>query len=154
MLRRRGGPDRARARARAGAAFPLLFALLACDTQTKREAGALVVAVERFRVAANDDRPHMVEPVRAAPCSEAEVCDAKAACLAMIEPTVRAILLEHEVAARLDDIEHGRLKPDDPIAVRLRGEIDEAERLLKEGRAAMDGCDKRTVADATSGRSR
>ena len=79
-------------------------------------------------------------------CSDAEVCAAKQACLAAIDPTTRALSLKDEVAARVVDIQAKRLAPDAPEADALPGKLDQAELLLREGRAKMTVCDAKLAA--------
>jgi hypothetical protein len=116
---------------------------IACTGSAKRETRALAEAVDRYRHA--DDRAKDVQgqAVAAVACTDARVCGAKQACTAAIEPTNRALALKDEVTRRLDDLEQKRLAPDSPEAQALPGKLDEAERLLKEGRAKMADCDAR-----------
>jgi len=83
--------------------------------------------------------------VVAVACTDAEVCAAKQVCLAAIVPTTRALVLKDEVAARLGDLQAKRLAPDAPEADALPAKLDEAERLLHEGRAKMTECDAKLV---------
>ena len=76
-------------------------------------------------------------------CSDARVCDAKADCVAAVDATTRALALKDEVAARVGDIERGTLDRGSPEAQALPGKLDEAERLLKEGRDRMRLCDQK-----------
>jgi hypothetical protein len=57
-------------------------------------------------------------------------------------PTARALVLKDEVARKLDDIEHGRLSRDSPEASALAGKLDEAEKLLAEGREKWSSCER------------
>jgi hypothetical protein len=75
-------------------------------------------------------------------CTDAKVCTAKRACLAAIDPTARALALKDEVVRRVADLEEKRLSPESPEAQALPGKLDEAERLLREGRAKMPDCEK------------
>ena len=72
------------------------------------------------------------------------------ACVAAIEPTSRALALKDEVAARLAEVEARRLAPDSPEARALPDKLDEAQRLLEEGRAHMADCDARLAALAVA----
>lgn len=76
-------------------------------------------------------------------CSDARVCDVKAECVAAVDATTRALALKDEVAARVGDIEHGTLDRGSPEAQALPGKLDEAEKLLKEGRDHMRLCDEK-----------
>jgi hypothetical protein len=124
----------------------LLAALVACSSVAKREAGSLVEAVDRFRRAENPAKPAAANDVRVAACTDAEVCAAKAACLAAIEPTTRALEINAEVERALADLEAKRLAPSDPAARELPKKLDQSEGLLKQGKAAMPACDAQTLA--------
>ena len=125
------------------ALLPLVVTLTACSGPGKREAAALVAAVDRYRQAAGASKEAEGQAVAGVPCSDSRVCDAKQACVAAIEPTTRALALKDEVSRRLVDLEGKRLAPDSPEADALPGKLDEAERLLKDGRARMAACDAR-----------
>jgi hypothetical protein len=118
-----------------------LEALGACGGGAKRESAALSDAVDRYRRADDGSKASQGQSVVAVACTVAEVCAAKRACLAAIDPTTRALALKDEVAARLVDLQAKRLAPDAPEAAALPGKLDEAERLLHEGRTQMADCD-------------
>ncbi len=121
-----------------------LCAPAACTgSAARRESAALSDAVDRYRRADNASKPNQRQTVLAVACTDAEVCAAKQVCLAAIDPTTRALTLKDEVAARLLDIQTARLAPDAPEANALPAKLDEAERLLHEGRTKMSDCDTR-----------
>ena len=120
--------------------------LVACSSGAKREAGSLVEAVDRFRRAENVAKPAAAAAVRATSCTDAEVCAARTACLAAIDPTTRALELNAEVERALVELEAKRLAPTDPAARELPKKLDESERLLGQGKAAMVACDEQTLA--------
>jgi hypothetical protein len=113
-----------------------------CDNAGAREASALSSAVDQYRRAGNAAKGERAQSVVAVTCTDAEVCAARAACLAAISPTVQALALKDDVAARLADLEAQRLAPDASEATALPAKLDDAERLLKEGHEKMEGCDK------------
>jgi hypothetical protein len=113
----------------------------ACTGAGKREAASLSEAVDRYRRADDGSKEAHGRDVAALSCTEARVCEAKQACLAAIEPTTRALALKDEVVRRLGDLEQKRLAPDSPEAQALPGKLDDAERLLEEGRTKMTVCD-------------
>ena len=115
----------------------------ACGNPGKREAATLSDAVDRYRHAADASKEAEGKAVAAVACSDARVCDAKLACVAALEPTTRALALKDEVARLLIELEQKRLAPDSPEAEALPGKLDEAERLLKDGRTGMARCDAR-----------
>lgn len=128
-------------------ARPLAAALLlgalasACTSAAKRETATLTEAIDRYRHAQGPAKETDGQAVAAVPCTDARVCAAKQACVAAIDPTTRSLALKDEVARSLSDIEQKRLAPDSGEAQALPGKLDEAERLLKEGRARMADCD-------------
>jgi hypothetical protein len=126
---------------RGPAAFILTCVLGGCTGSAKREGAALTDAVDRYRRAESSAKAAQGQAAFAVTCSDAEVCAAKQACLAAIDPTTRALSLKDEVAARVVDIQAKRLAPDAPEADALPGKLDQAELLLREGRAKMAVCD-------------
>jgi hypothetical protein len=125
------------------AILAFLSTLDACSGQGKREATTLTDAVDRYRRADDASKATQGQAVAAVACTDARVCEAKQACVAAIEPTTRALELKDEVARRLVELEQKRLAPDSQEAQALPGKLDEAERLLKDGRAKMADCDAR-----------
>jgi hypothetical protein len=123
-------------------AVALASTLSACGGAAKRETASLAAAVDRYRSADGASRAARAEGIAAVVCTDARVCDTKQTCLAAIDATGRALALKDEVASRLVDIEQKRLAPDAPEAAALPGKLDEAERLLGEGRAKMASCEK------------
>jgi hypothetical protein len=116
--------------------------LIACTGSAKREAATLVAEFDRYRRADNASKAAEAQRIANVSCSDAQVCGAKHACLAAIDPTVRALAIKDEVARRLADIEHKRISPESSDAQALPGKLDEAERLLNEARAKMPDCEK------------
>ncbi len=122
--------------------------LAGCGTPAKGEARALVHAVDTFRrgngSASSPSLPRaaQVQAVREVPCSDSRVCAARDACVAAIAPTAQALAIKDQVALRLSDIEARRLAPDAVEAQALPGQLDEATRLLAEGRSKMAVCDE------------
>jgi hypothetical protein len=121
----------------------LVSTLTACNNPGKREAADLVDAVDRYRRADDAAKDARGKAVAAVACTDSRVCDAKQACVAAIEPTTHALALKDEVARLLAEVEQKRLAPDAPEAATLPAKLDEAERLLKDGRAGMARCDAR-----------
>jgi len=117
--------------------------LVGCTGAGKHEAASLVNAVDAFRHAPGPAKAQRGQAVADVQCSDAKVCEAKRACVAAIEPTVRALALKDEVTARVAEIEKGTLAKDSPEAQALPGKLDEAEKLLTDGRARMQVCDSR-----------
>jgi hypothetical protein len=117
-----------------------------CSNPAKREAASLIEATDRYRRAENAAKPGLAQAVIAATCTDEEVCETKQACVAAIEPTVRALRLKDEVAAHVDELEKGTLAPDDPVAQKLQGQLDEAKDQLSRGKDAMPACEQKVLA--------
>ena len=119
------------------------LALGACHGSGKGEAASLDDAVDRYRRAEGAEQLSKMQAVTDLPCTIPEVCEAKAACLAAMAPTTRALALRDEVARMLGDLQENRLPLDAAAAQELPGKLDEATRLLQEGRTKMAECDKK-----------
>jgi hypothetical protein len=116
--------------------------LLACPASAKHEAATLLAAVERYQRAGNSSKAAEVQSLAGVVCTDTKVCGAKRTCLAAIEPIARALTLKDDVQRGIADIEQKRLSPDSPEARTLPGKLDEAEKLLDEGRANLPACEK------------
>jgi len=122
----------------------LVLSGLACQGATaKRESAALTEAVDRYRNAEDAAKSERAQAVLALACSDTTVCDVKRVCMAAIEPTTKALELKNEVAQRLNDLDQKKLSPDSPEVAALPEKLDEATRMLQDGRAKMADCDKR-----------
>ncbi|HSY23784.1 MAG TPA: hypothetical protein VK841_16765, partial [Polyangiaceae bacterium] len=75
--------------------------------------------------------------------TDTTVCDVKRLCMGAIESTTKALALKNEVAQRLNELDQKKLAPDSPELEALPGKLDEATRMLQEGRTQMLDCDKR-----------
>ena len=115
----------------------------ACSVSPKREAVTLVAAMDRYQRDANGAKVADVQAVAAVACSDGQVCETKRACLDAIEPTARALALKDEVSARVDDLQAKKLAPDAPEAQSLPGKLEQATKLLNEGRAKMPLCERK-----------
>lgn len=120
-----------------------MLVLGACHGSGKGEATSLDDAVDRYRRAEGPQKLSELQAVTDLPCTIAEVCEAKTACLAAIGPTTRALALKDEVGRMLGDLQEKRLPLDAAAAQELPGKLDEATRLLQEGRTQMTDCDKK-----------
>ena len=117
---------------------------LACQGgAAKRESAALTEAVDRYRNADDAAKSERAQAVLALACTDATVCDVKRVCMAAIEPTTKALELKNEVAQRLNDVDQKKLPADSPEVAALPEKLDEATRMLQDGRTKMADCDKR-----------
>ncbi|MGH7296209.1 MAG: hypothetical protein ACRELB_14805 [Polyangiaceae bacterium] len=120
--------------------------LCACTSAAKGETAALASAVDRYRRAEASGKEAAGRALGGVACTDPRVCEARRACVAAVEPTVRALALKDEVTRRLADVEQKRLAPDSPEAMALPDKLDEAQRLLEEGRSHQADCDARLAA--------
>jgi hypothetical protein len=119
------------------------LALGACHGSGKGEAASLDDAVDRYRRAEGAQKTAELQAATDVPCTITEVCEAKTACLAAMGSTTRALDIKDEVARMLGDLQEKRLPLDAAAAQELPGKLDEATRLLQEGRTKMADCDKK-----------
>lgn len=106
----------------------------------------MVGAVDRFRQAENASKPDMADALAKVPCSDAEVCATKTACVAAADPTARGLRLQHEVEQGLADLKAGKIDKDSPIATGLPAKLEESTRLRDQGDHALDECDRQVTA--------
>jgi hypothetical protein len=121
------------------------LALGAC-TSTRRDARSLLEAVDRYRKAEMKAKGPLADALAAVSCSAAEVCAAKAACLASAQPTVKGIALKVEVEAALADLHAGKTTQEDVASRGLAQKLDQATGLLEEGEAKLSACDAQITA--------
>jgi hypothetical protein len=110
------------------------------------EARTLVTAVDAYRGAENPDKANASKAVHDAACTARDVCEAKTACIAAIDPMVQALALSSEAQKGLDDLEAKRLAPDDPRARALPQKAEDAETLIAKSHDAMPACEEKIVA--------
>jgi hypothetical protein len=114
-----------------------------CADPAKGEAASLVAAIDRFRRAEYPGKPALLGPLKDVPCKDATVCAAKDACVAHAEPLVQAITMKTEVQLRLGDGDAAAMDLEARAA--MLAKLDEASRLLDQGRAAQGACDQKTL---------
>lgn len=122
---------------------PVLLSFACQSSAGRRESASLAEAVDRYRNAEENAKSERAQGVLALVCTDASVCEVKRLCMAAIEPTTKALALKNEVAQRLNALDEKRLAPDSPELAGLPEKLEEATRLLQEGRTKMLDCDKR-----------
>ena len=125
------------------ATVALTLALGACSNPSKGEAASLVAAVDRFRRADFAGKPALLAPLQEVACTDREVCAAKRACVAHAEPLVASIRAKNEVDQRMQNADAEPLDPD--ARAGLIRKLDEASRLLDQGRTAQGACDEKIL---------
>jgi hypothetical protein len=124
----------------------VLFALFCAScSSAKQEASFLVAAIDRFHRAENIDKPSRAADLAAVRCSDPGVCEAKAACVVATKATADALRLKATVESTLAELRHGTLSKTDDGVRTLPSMLDEAGRLLDEGRNQMPACDQKIL---------
>jgi hypothetical protein len=77
----------------------LALLTVACTAQARTETQQLVTAVDRFRKASNAEKPSHVDAIKQSPCSDAEVCTARATCVESAEATAKGLSLTSQAGA-------------------------------------------------------
>lgn len=123
----------------------LIFATSIGCSHTQ-EAKSLIEAVDRYRKAPTDQQPPLADAIAKVQCSDNEVCAAKDACLKSASATAKGIRKRQEVEKVLAEVLDGSLPKTDPRAMKSYGDLDESDRLMKEGMDALPACDEKLVA--------
>jgi hypothetical protein len=96
--------ERALLRLGSGGALALGLLLIGCPdgSRGKSEAEAVSRAVNLLRNADNDEKPKLLDSLRATECDKADVCAVRSACLAGYELLVGTLARVEDVASRPD----------------------------------------------------
>jgi hypothetical protein len=125
--------------------YVLLALLAACRESPRQDATAIAELVERYRLGDAGSLSGATSALRALPCSEADVCDAKRACLAFLEPLERRWALQVALEAEMSGLElrkeAGVLRSDDPALAAVRAATGEAAEREAEAIAARRECE-------------
>jgi hypothetical protein len=120
--------------------------LAACESAERRDAQVVLEAVVRFRKADGPSTPAAFDALKATPCVAPDVCHARDVCLAAGDPVAKGFRLKAEVERDLAALHDGTLPKDSPEAQDMPRKLEEAEELLKKGRAALAACDEAALA--------
>lgn len=118
-----------------------LLVLLA--TCSRGEARSVIEAVDRYRKAPTDQQPPLADALEKVPCSDDEVCAAKDACVKSASATAKGIRKRQDVERTLAEVVDGSLSKTDPRATKSYADLDESDRLMKEGKDALPACDEK-----------
>jgi hypothetical protein len=121
-----------------------LLAATGCASD-KPAASALMVAVERFHRASNEERPDRADELALLACEDVEVCAAKKACVDATKATAEALRLKRAAESTLAEVEAGKATRSDPAVSGLPATLERASHLLEEGHAAMPVCDRKIL---------
>jgi hypothetical protein len=129
----------------------VLFALVAaCEESQRQDASLVVELVERYRLGDAGGLSGATSALRALPCSHADVCEAKRACLAFLEPLERRWALQGALEAEMVGLElrkeAGVLRSDDPALAAVRAATGEAAEREAEAIAARRACEAKVFA--------
>jgi hypothetical protein len=122
----------------------LALVLVGCS-HDKQEAGALIHAIEQYRAAPDELKVDRVADINAVICTASDVCDAKAECLKMADPTAKALAIKVQAQKTLEAIKNGNEMPSDPNVKALPDQLDLASKLLDEGHAELQPCEEKVT---------
>ncbi len=117
----------------------------ACGVE-RREAASLIEAVDRYRRADIAAKAPLADALARVPCTAVDVCHARDACLAAARPTVQGAVLKREVEASLAELRAGKITREEAGGRALPQKLDDAARLLEDGRAKIGACEAETTA--------
>ena len=103
----------------------------------------MIEAVDRYRKAPTDQQPPLADALEKVPCSDDEVCAAKDACVKSASATAKGIRKRQDVERTLAEVVDGSLSKTDPRATKSYADLDESDRLMKEGKDALPACDEK-----------
>lgn len=122
------------------AVLPLLIALAACTSAARTETQQLVTAVDRFRKATNAEKPAHVDAIKQSPCTDGEVCAARATCLESAEATAKGLSLTAQAASLMKTVTKG----DDTAPIERM--LDDAKTSNELGMKKLGECDDQLMA--------
>ena len=120
--------------------FWLLFVFLGCTSAARTETQQLVTAVDRFRKATNAEKPSHVDAIKQSPCTDAEVCTARATCVESAEATAKGLSLTAQAASLMKTVAKG----DDTAPIERM--LDDAKQSNELGMKKLGDCDDQLMA--------
>lgn len=128
--------------ARALVGLLVVGATIGCKTTKENEGERMLSAVTAYRRATNAEVGPAALALEQTPCTDADVCKLKTACLASSVPTQKAVELKKHLEAQMSNLAAmADAGPLGDAGLGLLAQIDEVEKLLKEGRDALTSCD-------------
>jgi hypothetical protein len=121
-------------------AFVFCIFVAGCTSAARTETQQLVTAVDRFRKAENAAKPSHVDAIKLSPCTDAEVCAARATCLESAEATAKGLSLTSQAATLMKTVTTG----DDTAPIERM--LDEAKRSNEIGMKKLGECDDQLMA--------
>ena len=120
----------------------VLTMLAACKSTKENEGERMLAAVTAYRRATNAEVGPAAIALAETPCTDADVCQLKTACVASSGPTQKALVLKKNLETQMLSL--GSRVDAGPLGdagLGLLAQIEEVEKLLKEGRDALTACD-------------
>ena len=118
----------------------VLLSLIACTSAARTETQQLVTAVDRFRKAENAEKPSHVDAIKRSPCTDAEVCTARATCVESAEATAKGLSLTAQAASLMKNVTKG----DDTAPIERM--LDDAKTSNELGMKKLGECDDQLMA--------
>jgi hypothetical protein len=120
--------------------FVLLVSVVGCTSVARTETQQLVTAVDRFRKAENAAKPSHVDAIKQSPCTDAEVCAARATCVESAEATAKGLSLTSQAATLMKTVTKG----DDTAPIERM--LDDAKKSNEIGMKKLGECDDQLMA--------
>ncbi|MFO0664256.1 MAG: hypothetical protein U0174_09905 [Polyangiaceae bacterium] len=120
-----------------------LLTLTACKSTKESEGERMLAAVTEYRRATNAEVGPAALALEETPCTDEDVCKLKTACVASARPTRKAAELKKKLETQVSAVS-ARGPDAGPLGdagLDLLAQIDEVEKLLKEGKEALGACD-------------
>lgn len=118
----------------------VVLVLAGCSGPARTETQQLVTAVDRFRKADNAAKPSHVDAIKSSPCTDAEVCAARAVCLESAEATAKGLSLTAQAGQLMKTVTAG----DDTTPIERM--LDDAKKSNELGMTKLGACDDRLIA--------
>lgn len=118
----------------------VLLALVACTSPARTETQQLSIAVDRYRKAQNSEKPSHVDAIKQSPCTDAEVCAARATCVESAEATSKGVLLTIQAGQLMKSLAKG----DDTAPIERM--LDDAKASNTLGMKKLGECDDQLMA--------
>jgi hypothetical protein len=116
------------------------FVFFACSDAARTETRQLATAVDRYRKAENAEKPSHVDAIKQSPCTDAEVCAARAVCVESAEATAKGLTLTAQAGQLMKTLTKG----DDTTPIERM--LDDAKTSNELGMKKLGECDDRLMA--------
>jgi hypothetical protein len=117
----------------------VVLVLAACNSAARTETQQLATAVERYRKAENAEKPSRVDAIKQSPCTDAEVCAARAVCVDSAEATAKGLTLTVQAGVLMKTVTKG----DDTAPIERM--LDDAKKSNELGMKKLGECDEKLM---------